>query len=59
MTNFKSVTNKLKFLDRIENSVRKEENADYQALPPLPTMFSEGLFLRVLKTWYCLGQGFT
>ena len=44
----------LKFvLERIENIVRKGENAG----DPVPTMFSQGFFLRVVKTWDCVVKG--
>ena len=51
-----NVTQKLKFaLGRVENIVEKGENAGYQHfLLFVPTMFSRGFFLRVLKSWDCV-----
>ena len=52
-----NVTEKLKFvLGRVENIVGKGENAGYQHLLPFSTMFSNGFFLKVVKSQEC-GKG--
>ena len=43
-------------MGRVEKSVGKGENAGNQRLPfsPFPTMFSKGLFLKVIQSWDCM-----
>ena len=41
-------------MERVENIVGKGENADYQYFSPFPTMFSKGLFVRVVKSQDCV-----
>ena len=40
--------------DRVENIVGKGENAGNQYFLLLPTMFSKGLFVTIVKTGYCV-----
>ena len=50
-----NVTEKFIFiLGRVENNVKKGENAGYQHFPPFPTMFSEGLLYRVVQSHDCV-----
>ena len=50
-----NVTQKLKFgKGKVENIVVKEQNA-----APFPTMFSKGLFHRVVKIWDCVVKSYT
>ena len=53
-----NVNQKLKFdFGRIENIVRKEENAGYQHFLLFPQCFQTGLFIRVVKNWDCVVKG--
>ena len=40
--------------DRVENIVGKGENAGYQHFLLFPTMFSKGLFVKVVKSRDCV-----
>ena len=51
--NFESDENGRKFPKRIENTVEKGEIA----ISPFPTVFSEDLYCRHVKTRACLGKG--
>ena len=49
---------KLKFdMGRVENIVGKGENGGYQHFLLFPTMFSKGLFFRVVKRRDCVVKG--
>ena len=53
-----NVNQKLKFdMGRVESIVEKGENADLPAFSPFPTMFSKGLFLKVIKSQDCVVKG--
>ena len=49
--NFKVDENGRKFSERVENTVGKGE------ISPFPTVFSKGLYCRLIKTRACLGKG--
>ena len=50
-----NVNKKFKFgFGRVENIVRKGENAGYQHFLLFPTMFSKALCFRVIKCWDCV-----
>ena len=51
-----NMTRKLKYsMKRVENIVGRRENAGFQhAFSPLLTMFSKGLFHRVVISWDCV-----
>ena len=50
-----NATEKSKFVSqRVENIVRKGENAGYQTFSPFPTMFSIGLSVRVVESRDCV-----
>ena len=49
-----NVTEKVKFVhERVENIVGKRGNAGFQHFLFFPTMFSKGLFLKVVKSHDC------
>ena len=53
-----NVTEKLKFvLGLVENIMGKGRNAGLYQHFPFPIMFSKGLFLRVVKSRDCVGEG--
>ena len=52
-----NVGEKLKYvLVRVENIVGNEENAGFQHFLLFTGMFSEGFFLKVVKSWDCIAN---
>ena len=50
-----NVTEKLKFvLGKVKNNEGKGKNAGYQHFLPLSTMFSKGVFFKIVKSWDCV-----
>ena len=54
--NFKLGENGRKFSERVENT-GKRINCSLRAIYPIPTVFSEDLYCRHVKTRACFGKG--
>ena len=50
LDSYRLLNAKLTLLGWVENIAEKGENAGYQYFSPFPTMFSKGVFFRVVKS---------
>ena len=44
----------ISFFDRVDNIVGKGESIGDLTFSPIPTVFSKGYFIKVLKSWDCV-----